>query len=87
MNTRREDARQDLHQAASEGHLEVVRLLVENGANVNARDENGRTPLFRAADEGHLDIVRLLVENGAEVNGLIIGGTTLFCIRPCVEGI
>ena len=49
-------------------HIEVVRLLVENGAEVNDRDKYDRTPLHRAAGEGHIEVVRFLVENGAEVN-------------------
>ncbi|MEO7965595.1 MAG: ankyrin repeat domain-containing protein [Gemmatimonadaceae bacterium] len=37
-----------LHAAAWHGRHEVVRLLVEHGANVNARDGRGRTPLMLA---------------------------------------
>jgi hypothetical protein len=54
----------------------MVRLLVEQGADVNARGTSGDielgewflTPLWRAAHDGRLESVRLLVEHGAEVN-------------------
>ena len=46
-----------------------MRLLVENGAEVNTRIGYYRdTALHLAAKEGHSEMVRWLVENGAEVN-------------------
>jgi ankyrin repeat protein len=55
---------------------EIVRLLVEAGADVNARGTSGEvelpdwfyTPLWRAAHDGRMASVRLLVERGADVN-------------------
>jgi ankyrin repeat protein len=55
---------------------QIVRLLVESGADVNARGTSGEvelpdwflTPLWRAAHDGRLASVRLLVERGANVN-------------------
>ena len=52
--------------AALEGHLEVVRFLVESGANKDqGLTDDGRTALFIAAENGHLEVVRFLVESGA----------------------
>ena len=52
--------------AARHGHLEVVRFLVESGANKDqCLTNNGATPLFVAARHGHLEVVRFLVESGA----------------------
>ena len=52
--------------AAHQGHLEVIRFLVESGAN---KDQGmtlfGVTPLLMAACQGHLEVVRFLVESGA----------------------
>ena len=36
-----------LHEAAYEGHLEIVKFLIENGANVNLRNYQGTGPLNR----------------------------------------
>jgi hypothetical protein len=52
---------------ADRGHVEVARLLIERGANVNAKDTfYGATPLVWAMNKGHVEIVRLLVAKGAE---------------------
>ena len=51
--------------AAQEGRLEVVRFLVESGANKDQCMTNGATPLFQAALKGQVEVVRFLVESGA----------------------
>ena len=55
-----------LCRAAHQEHLEVIRFLVESGAN---KDQGmtlfGVTPLLMAACQGHLEVVRFLVESGA----------------------
>ena len=56
-----------LYQAAYMGRLDVVKALVEAGADVNASAQ-GYTPLYRAAGVGHLEIVRYLIAQGAAVN-------------------
>jgi hypothetical protein len=56
-----------LHDAAANGHVEISRLLLQNGADVNARRYGGNTPLHDAAIFGHVDILHLLVENGADL--------------------
>jgi hypothetical protein len=55
------------HYAAANGHIEIARLLLHNGAEVNVRDRWDRTPLHWAAIYGHVDILHLLVENGADL--------------------
>lgn len=55
-----------LHLAASNGHLEVVALLLHHGAVVNARDASGMTPLHIAAGIGHLGVAALLLDHGAD---------------------
>ena len=52
--------------AASLGHLEVVLLLLEAGADKDAADTAGGMALHIAAKEGHLEAVRLLLEAGAD---------------------
>lgn len=44
----------------------MVKLLLENEADVTAANNSGRTPLIVAAEQGHVDVVKLLLENGAD---------------------
>jgi hypothetical protein len=57
-----------LHVASLAGHETVVRLLLENGAAVNAVNGWHGTALGGASEAGHENIVQLLLENGADVN-------------------
>jgi hypothetical protein len=71
---------QDLLFAACEGHLEVARLLLDHGADVNATDpESGCTPLIGAALEGHADVVELLLDRGASIDAVTCRGDTALC--------
>jgi len=56
-----------LHQAARNGDIGQVKLLISSGANVNEKVD-GLTPLHPAAERGHKDVVELLIDSGAEVN-------------------
>ncbi|TVY76036.1 Ankyrin-3 [Lachnellula suecica] len=48
--------------------IDLIKLLVEKGADVNAEDEHGRLALHHAAILGNEDVLRILLENGAEVD-------------------
>ena len=52
---------------ASRRHFNVVKLLVEAGANPNEQDEYGFTPLHEAAENDSLDILKYLIKNGGDV--------------------
>ncbi|CCD23404.1 Hos4p NDAI_0B03700 [Naumovozyma dairenensis CBS 421] len=56
-----------LHEAALNGHLDIVKLLVEHDANVNIQSYEmfQDTPLFDASANGYLDVVEYLLEHGA----------------------
>jgi len=59
--------RRPLSGAASKGHTEIVRLLLEHGADPNAKEAvcQGGLSLRDAAGKGFIEIVRLLLEHGA----------------------
>lgn len=54
-----------LHYAATAGHVEVMEILLEEHAFVDAESPNKSTPLMMAAKYGSLAAVKLLLENGA----------------------
>ena len=57
-----------LHMAAYNGHTKVVKLLLENGAQVDAQDHEGKTPLIHACTGPFQETVALLLEAGADIN-------------------
>ncbi len=58
-----------LARAASLGNVEMVKLLIESGADINLQMEDERdTALMMAALYNHLEVVKILVEAGADVN-------------------
>ncbi|KAF2966195.1 hypothetical protein GQX73_g7397 [Xylaria multiplex] len=68
--------RSPLGVAAGEGHIEIVRLLLQNKADPNFLDGDGRSPLFRAVESGHADIARLLLKFESDPNALFEGRRT-----------
>lgn len=63
--------------AAINGDKEMVSLLLEYGADINAEDSKGETALFFAAtDTEGTDMLKFLVDNGADVNHLSNNGVT-----------
>ncbi|KAH9069639.1 hypothetical protein EDB83DRAFT_2582967 [Lactarius deliciosus] len=68
-NAQKNDHTTPLHLAAANGHLEVVRTLLEHGVDLSvATTADNRTPLHEASRGGHVDIVRLLIKNGADAS-------------------
>jgi len=53
--------------AAAFGFLDICRLLIDKGADIEANDGITWNPLHWAVREGHIEIVRLLCDNGADV--------------------
>lgn len=56
--------------------LEIVRMLLNAGADVNVTQHGGWTPLQQAAAHGNTELVRLLLERGADKNALAENGKT-----------
>lgn len=65
-----------LMRAAARGYEEVVRVLLDAGADACARRADGFTPLILAVFFGHEGVVRLLVERGADASARTSLGTT-----------
>lgn len=61
-----------LHVAATGGHLSVIKLLLENGANPRVKDDEDKTPLLNAVDGNFGDVAFSLVENGADPNDVYV---------------
>jgi ankyrin repeat protein len=55
-----------LHYAATNGHVEIISLLLENNAYIDSTSPNGTTPLMMAARYGSTDAVKALLEQGAD---------------------
>jgi len=62
-----------LHRASQKGHKEIVKLLIAEGADVNAKDKYGMTPLHLAETK---EAAELLIANGADVNARTGDGQT-----------
>ena len=62
--------------AVSRGNLEIARLLIEGGAEVDQGNKGGITPLMQAAKEGRVEAMRYLISKGAGVNRSDDYGTT-----------
>ena len=67
--------------------MEIIEILTDNGANINASDLNKKTPLHRAAltpQNITLEPLKFLIERGANVNAQDINGNTpLFIAYSC----
>jgi len=57
-----------LFAASQNGHAEAVKVLLEDGADVNKQNKYGTTSLFLAAQIGNREIVEALLSFGADVN-------------------
>ena len=70
METRTNEGLSVLHVAAAAGHVEVVQLLIDCGADIHIADtRHGMTPLHHAARGGHREVVQLLVlDHSADIN-------------------
>ena len=55
--------------AAYNGHAELVKGLIERGADVNRANDRGQSPLAGVVFKGYDEIARILIEHGADPHG------------------
>ncbi|XP_036005140.1 protein phosphatase 1 regulatory subunit 12A isoform X2 [Fundulus heteroclitus] len=67
-----------LHVAAAKGYVEVLKLLIQAGYDVNIKDYDGWTPLHAAAHWGKEEACRILVENLCDMELINKMGQTAF---------
>ncbi|XP_050675946.1 ankyrin repeat domain-containing protein 39-like isoform X1 [Leptidea sinapis] len=74
-----------LHYAARNGHLEICKFLLENGALIDITTKSGKaTPLHKASAAGKISTVRYLIESGANLQVKDDDGKTI--LHKAVEG-
>ena len=60
-----------LYAAGHNGHLAVVKVLVEHGADPNRARNDGATPLMASSTHGHTEVCRCLIKYGAKIDVVI----------------
>ncbi|KAI1886290.1 hypothetical protein AGOR_G00212480 [Albula goreensis] len=80
-----------LHLAVQNGNKKLVKILLDNQADIDAVDiKSGRSPLMHAVENNSMEMVNLLVENGCNVNAQSYSGNTALhsaCGRGQVEAV
>ncbi len=71
--------------AAQNGHADIIKLLRDKGANVNARDATGTTALMQAAVTGSVPSIRLLLDAGADIDAKDKTGQTAFVMADASQ--
>ena len=69
--------RSALHEAAWAGYGEIVNLLLQHGADINATYNCGDTSLHDAVRNDQYDIVKILVDAGAKTDIIVLGKSSL----------
>lgn len=85
INTKNNLGHTPLFLACNVGYLDTVKLLVDNGADINALTEELETPLMHSAGKGNYPVVEYLIKNGARLNEQDKDGHTALIIA-CISG-
>jgi ankyrin repeat protein len=65
-----------LHYASIHNHVLILKLLIDNGSNVNLKDKIGMTSLHLTSLGGHKEAAKILIDSGALLNTINIHGET-----------
>jgi ankyrin repeat protein len=68
VNTRAANGTTALHMASGNGYIEIVKLLIDHGAEMDAQGRWSGDALQAASYCGDIEIVEFLIEHGADVN-------------------
>ena len=68
------DAWYPLVEASKKGYVRLVKLLIDEGVDINVQDKLGRSALMVAVNRGHTDLVSILLEAGADIKQRDIHG-------------
>jgi len=79
-----------LHISAAKGNTDLVKILIDNGANIEAKESNGKSPIRYAANSNKISVVKLLIEAGASLikaeDGTPIGNYSNPEINKIIKG-
>lgn len=74
-----------MHFAAQKNHLEIIRILLQRGAQIDARNRKRETPFHWACAFADIDLIEFMIKHGAGINAVEDeGGTPLSW--ACYEG-
>ncbi|MCD4782551.1 MAG: TolC family protein [Candidatus Eremiobacteraeota bacterium] len=68
VKKRNESEWNPLHTACFSGNIEMAKLFLKNGADINAESRTGMTPTYLAATEGYSQLVDMLAQKGAKLD-------------------
>lgn len=71
-----------LVEASTKGHIEIARLLLDSGAQVNMPIEGIEPPLQLAVRGGHIELAFLLIDRGANIGNIIVNGDESVKVSP-----
>ena len=83
IDARDSDGYMPIHRACHNDNVELVRFLVDQGADVEAKTNEGWRPIHCAAYWGNINVVNFLIKYGANLNALTYGNNT--CLHFAVQ--
>lgn len=83
IDARDSDGYMPIHRACHNDNVELVKFLVDNGADVEAKTNEGWRPIHCAAYWGNIEVVSFLIKFGANINALTHGNNT--CLHFAVQ--
>lgn len=72
----RDELNKQFRDAAARGDIEMLKLLLDRGADIHSRNCDEWTALHNSARRGHVECLKYLVEHGAHAKAITINGST-----------